>query len=365
MIQLMRKDTPCHGIKVPCVVQSNEQSTLGVSSMNSNILGIDIAKQVFQIHWVDQETGEIHSDKVKRKNFINYFANQQPSMIGMEACGGAHHWGRLFEKIGHTVKLLPAKKVKPFVFGNKNDVVDARAIWTEMQQPGMKFIVVKTEEQQSILGIHRMRELLVKHRTAQINSMRGLLTEFGLVMPKGKKSFKEKLPDCLAKLDENVPSVFMQALQLQVERLSDLDDDIKQLEKQIQSWFRHNDDCQRIAKVPGIGPLTATALIASMGDASAFKSSREFAAWIGMVPRQTGTGGRVQLHGISKRGDVYLRTLLIHGARSVMSHSKEKSEWLASLQARRPKNVVTVALANKIARTIWALVANQTEYQPC
>lgn len=365
MIRLTRKDTPCHGIKVPNMVQFSEQSTLGVSNMNSNVFGVDIAKQVFQIHWVDQETGEIHSDKVKRKDFVQYFANQQPSMIGMEACGGAHHWGRLFKEMGHTVKLLPAKKVKPFVYGNKNDVVDARAIWTAMQQPDMKFIAVKTEEQQAILSIHRMRELLVKHRTAQINSIRGLLTEFGLVMPKGKQAFKEKLPDCLAKLEEDTPSAFMCALQVQVERLTQLDEDIKQLEKQIQSWFKHDEDCQRIAKVPGIGPLTATALIASMGDASAFKSSREFAAWVGMVPRQTGTGGRVHLHGISKRGDVYLRTLLIHGARAVMTHSKEKSEWLVSLQARRPKNVVTVALASKIARTVWALVANQTEYQPC
>ncbi|MCG9682878.1 IS110 family transposase [Vibrio sp. Isolate23] len=326
--------------------------------MDSNVFGIDIAKQVFQIHWVDQETGEIHLDKVKRKDFVQYFANQQPSMTGIETCGGAHHWGRLFEKMGHTVKLLPAKKVKPFVVGNKNDVVDARAIWTAMQQPDMKFIA----EQQAILGAHRMQELLVKHRTAQINSIRGLLTEFGLVMPKGKQAFKEQLPDCLTQLEDRAPRVFMCALQVQVERLAQLDDDIKQLEKQIQSWFKHNEDCQRIAKVPGIGPLTATALIASMGDVSAFKSSREFAAWIGMVPRQTGTGGRVHLHGISKRGDVYLRTLLIHGERAVMSHSKEKSEWLVSLPLRRPKNVVTVALANKIARTVWALVANQTSH---
>lgn len=179
--------------------------------MNTNVFGIDIAKLVFQIHWVDRETGEIHSDKVRRKDFVKYFANQQSSMIGMEACGGAHHWGRLFEKMGHSVKLLPANKVKPFVVGNKNDIVDARAIWTAMQQPGMKFIAVKTEEQQSILGIHRMRELLVKHRTAQSNSIRGLLTEFGLVMPKGKKAFKERLPDCLAKLDGRVPNVFMHA----------------------------------------------------------------------------------------------------------------------------------------------------------
>lgn len=267
--------------------------------------------------------------------------------------------------MGHTVKLLPATKVKPFVFGNKNDVVDARAIWTAMQQPAMKFISIKTEERQAILGIHRMRELLVKHRTAKINSIRGLLTEFGLVMPKGKQALKERLPDCFAKLEEDAPSAFMCALQVQVKRLALLDEDIKQLEKQIQSWFKHNEDCQRIAKIPGVGPLTETTLIASMGDASAFKSSREFAAWIGMVPRQTGTGGRVQLHGISKRGDVYLRKFLIHGARAVISHNKQKSEWLLSLQARRPRNVVAFALANKIARTAWALVANQAEYQPC
>ena len=333
--------------------------------MNSKIFGIDIAKQVFQIHWVDEKTGEIHSDKVQRQKFLSYFQNQQSSQIAMEACGGAHHWGRRLQAMGHKVLLLPARKVKPFVTGNKNDIADARAIWTAMQQPDMKYVAVKNKEQQAILGLHRMREQLVKFRTAQVNGLRGLLAEFGEVLPKGLSAFQKTLPDALAKLEQQVPQVFMQALVVQSTRIKELSKEIKQLEKQLQSWFQTNEDCQRIAPIPGIGPLTATALVAAMGDPNAYKSGREFAAWLGMVPRQTGTGGRVHLHGISKRGDKYLRTLLIHGARSALCHCKELAQWIIDMQSRRPHNVVTVALANKTARTVWALLAHKSDYNPC
>lgn len=331
--------------------------------MKRNVFGVDIAKQVFQIHWVDTDTGEMHSEQVKRAGFLPWFANQPDSDIGMEACGGAHHWARRLIAMGHTVSLLPARQVKPFITGNKNDVADARGIWTAMQQPGMKTVAVKTEDQQAVLSLHRMREQLVKFRTSQINGLRGLLAEFGEVMPKGRAALKQQLPDCFARLSERVPVFLLESLREQWSRIHELDSEIKQLEKRLQEWLKQNEAGQRIAKVPGVGLLTATALIATMGDPKTFHSGREFAAWLGLVPRQTGTGGRIQLHGISKRGDTYLRTLLIHGARSVMAHSKQSDNWLARLQQRRPNNVALVAQANKMARTVWALLAHGRDYQ--
>lgn len=331
--------------------------------MKRNVFGIDIAKQVFQIHWVDGSTGEVHSEQVKRAVFLEWFSNKSCSEIGMEACGGAHHWARHLIAMGHEVKLLPARHVKPFVVGNKNDVADARGIWTAMQQPGMKTVAVKTESQQAILSLHRMREQLVKFRTAQINGLRGLLAEFGEVAPKGRAALKAALPGCFARLAEQVPAFLMESLRDQWSRINQLDTEIKGLEKHLQDWLKQDEACQRVAAVPGVGLLTATALVATMGDPATFKSGREFAAWLGLVPRQTGSGGRVQLHGISKRGDTYLRTLLIHGARSVMNHNTQPDNWLGRLKQRRPANVALVAQANKTARTVWALLAHGRDYQ--
>lgn len=332
--------------------------------MQSSIFGVDLAKQVFQIHWVDTETGETHSKQVKRAKFLQQFANINPCVIGMEACGGAHHWSRQLASMGHSIRLLPACKVKPFVVGNKNDIADARAIWTAMQQPDMKFVAIKTEEQQAILAIHRMREQLVTFRTAQINGLRGLLTEFGEVLPLGRAALKDKLPACLARLDERLPKMLMDSFHNQWQRICNIDDEVKFIEQQLKAWFNQDAACQRAAQVPGIGVLTATALVASMGDPKSFKSGREFSAWLGIVPRQTGTGGRINLHGISKRGDGYLRKLLVHGARSVMSHSKDKNNWLIKLASRRPKNVAIIAQANKTARIVWALLAHERDYEP-
>jgi len=331
--------------------------------MKRNVFGIDIAKLVFQIHWVDTGTGEMHSEQVKRGRFLEWFSKKPSSQIGIEACSGAHHWARQLIGMGHDVKLLPAHRVKPFVVGNKNDVADARGIWTALQQPGMKTVAVKTESQQAVLSLHRMREQLVKFRTAQINGLRGLLAEFGEVAPKGRAALKNQLPDCLARLCDQVPTFLMDSLREQWARISQLDVEIRGLEKRLQDWLKQDEACQRVAKVPGVGLLTATALVATMSDPKTFKSGREFAAWLGLVPRQTGTGGRVQLHGISKRGDIYLRTLLIHGARSVMNHNKQPDNWLARLQQRRPNNVALVAQANKTARTVWALLAHGRDYQ--
>ena len=331
--------------------------------MKRSVFGVDIAKEIFQVHWVDTQTGEIHSERVKRSKFLTFFSNREAALIAMEACGGSHHWARQLKAMGHEVRLLAGHKVKPFVVGNKNDMVDAKAIWTAVQQPGMRFVAIKSEEQQAVLGLHRMREQLVKFRTAQINAVRGLLTEFGVVMPKSRSAFHAKVAESLAEIAEQVPAFFIESLRERVAHIRKLDDDIKALERQLQQWFKSNEQSQRIAKIPGIGVLSATALVATIGDAKQFKHGRELAAWLGLVPKQTGSGGRVKLHGISKRGDTYVRTLLIHGARAVLTHCKQPNSWLQSLLSRRPKNVVLAAQANKMARVVWALLAHETEYK--
>ena len=333
--------------------------------MNRIVVGVDIAKRVFQLHWVEPETGEIVALQLKREKFLEHFANRSKCLIGMEACGGSQHWARSLQQLGHEVRLLSARMVKPFVGGgNKNDAADARAIWTAMQQPGIKAVAVKSEEQQAVLALHRMREQLVKFRTAQINGLRGLLTEYGEVMPQGRAGIKRDIPGALGRLSDRLPAIVIDALREQYARVGELDEQISQIERRLRQWQSEDLAAQRIAAIPGVGLLSATAAVATMGDAKAFKSGREFAAWLGLVPQQTGTGGRVRLLGISKRGDKYLRTLLIHGARSVLTNSKSPPEWLTELTKRRPKNVAVVAMANKMARTIWALLAHERAYQP-
>jgi transposase len=332
-------------------------------NISKAVVGVDIAKKVFQVHGMDQETGEIVSVQVKRAKFLEHFANRAPCRIGMEACGGSQHWARKLVSLGHQVKLMPAKAVRPFVGGHKNDVNDARAIWTAMQQPHVKAVAVKTEEQQAILALHRMRQQLVKFRTAQINGLRGLLTEYGEVMTQGKAGIKKGIAEALGRLTDRLPAMVIDTLREQWERIGTLDEQIGEIERRLKVWQKVDKGCQRIADIPGVGLLTATAAVAAMGDAKAFKSGREFAAWIGLVPRQTGTGGRIRLLGISKRGDTYLRTLLIHGARSVLTHAKKPDQWITQLRQRRPLNVAVVALANKMARTIWALLAHERTYQ--
>ena len=331
--------------------------------MNRIVVGVDVAKRVFQLHWVEPQTGEIVALQLKRERFLEHFANRPKCLIGMEACGGSQHWARSLQKLGHEVRVLSARMVKPFVGGNKNDAADARAIWTAVQQPGIKAVAVKTEEQQAVLALHRMREQLVKFRTAQINGLRGLLSEYGEVMPQGRAGMKRDIPGALGRLADRLPTIVIETLREQYARVSQLDEQIAQIERRLRQWQSQDSAVQRIAQIPGVGLLSATAAMAIMGDAKAFKSGREFAAWLGLVPGQTGTGGRVRLLGISKRGDKYLRTLLIHGARAVLTHSKSPPQWLTELVKRRPKNVAVVAMANKIARTIWALTAHERAYQ--
>lgn len=325
-------------------------------------VGVDIAKQVFQVHWVDPETGEVVSRQIRRAAFLEHFANRAPCLIGMEACGGAQHWARRLGEMGHQVRLMPGKAVKAFVSGNKNDVADARAIWTALQQPGVRSVSVKSEAQQAVLALHRMRQQLVRFRTMQINGLRGLLTEYGEVMAVGRAALNRAMAGVLARLSERLPAMLVDTLREQWQRLDVLDGQIAQIERRLLAWMKQERACRQIAEIPGVGLLTATAAVATMGDPKTFSSGREFAAWLGLVPRQSGTGGKLRLHGISKRGDVYLRTLLIHGARSVLARTKEPVPWIEQLRRRRPDNVVAVALANKLARTIWALLAHGRIY---
>ena len=331
--------------------------------MNCTIIGLDLAKRVFQLHWVNMETGEIFRRQLKRQQVAEFFANREACIIAMEACGSAHYWGRKFTSQGHTVRLIAAQFVRPFVKSNKTDAADAQAIWEAAQRPDMKFVALKTEEQQSVLTLHRMREQLVKIRTMQINQLRGLLYEFGVDLPQGRQKGMARVTEEVAKLEGRVSALVIDTIRLQIQRIKTLDQDIDGIERKLLLWKKEDEASQKLMNIPGVGLLTATAAVATMGDAKTFKSGREFEAFLGLVPRQSGTGGRVKLLGISKRGDVYLRTLLIHGARSVIQHQKQNAPWLEKLLLRKPRNVVAVALANKMARTIWALLAYDRTFE--
>lgn len=331
--------------------------------MKVTIFGLDLAKRVFQLHWVDMETGEICRRQLKRNEMAEFFANRAPAVIATEACGSAHYWARKFAALGHEVRLIAAQFVRPFVKSNKTDVADAQAIWEAAQRPGMKFVAIKSEGQQGVLTLHRMREQLVKIRTMQGNQLRGLLYEFGADLPAGRQKGMERIPDELAKLEETLPAMVLDTIREQVKRIEALSQDIGGIEKKLAVWKKEDKAARALMEIPGVGLLTATAAVATIGDARHFKSGREFAAFVGLVPRQSGTGGRVKLLGISKRGDTYLRTLLIHGARSVATRSKTRDPWLDGLLARRPFNAAVVAQANKMARTIWALLAHERTYQ--
>jgi transposase len=331
--------------------------------MNATTYGLDVAKRVFQLYWVDALSGEIVNRRFGREELIGFLAQRPAGRVALEACGSGHWWARKIEALGHEVVLLHAKFIRPFVQTNKTDAADARAIWTAAQQPGMRTVAAKTEDQQAMLSVHRMRAQLVKFRTMQINQLRGLLYEFGATFRAGRLAGLCEIRARMAELEEALPGELLRSLQDQLQRIDGLQSDIKTLEKRIGAWNKQEAACRAIANVPGIGQLTATALVATMGQAHAFKSGREFAAFLGLVPRQSGTGGKVRLGSISKRGDPYLRTLLIHGARSVMCRATAPSAWLTQVQARRPANVAAVALANKMARTAWAILAHDRAYQ--
>lgn len=339
------------------------------STMNVTTYGLDLAKRVFQVHWVEPDTGELKRKTLSRAEVAAFFARRAPGIVAMESCGSAHHWGRVLIGLGHEVRLIAAQFVRPFVKTNKTDAADAEAIWEAAQRPGMRFVALKSEEQQAVLSLHRMRAQLVKIRGMQTYQVRSLLYEFGVVTRQGFAALRVKAAAVLGQSEDcPVPELLRVELLSQLEGLQRLTERIEALERRIGSWQRREADCERLAAIPGVGRLTATAVVATVADARSFRSGREFAAFLGLVPRQSGTGGRVKMLGISKRGDPYLRTLLIHGARSVLLSQSRADRvmdpWLKAVLARRPKNVAIVALANKMARTIWALLAHDRRFDP-
>jgi transposase len=334
---------------------------------NITTVGLDLAKSVFQLHGVDERGKTVLRKTLKRAEVMSFFARLTPCVVGMEACGGAHFWARKLSELGHTVKLMAPQFVKPYVKSNKNDARDAEAICEAVARPNMRFVPIKNVEQQSLLAVHRVRQGFVSARTAQSNQLRGLLSEFGIVMPKGITTLERRMPEILADAENGLPGSSRELFARLYAHFKELSRQVHELEQQIKAWHRENMASRRLEAIPGIGPLSASALAASIGDAKAFKNGRQLAAWLGLVPRQNSSGGRERLLGISKRGDTYLRTLLIHGARSVLlrlkRHADQAEGWLARLVARRNPNVAAVALANKNARIIWALLAHDRDYQ--
>jgi transposase len=356
-----------YGIEVPKWKLRYPLTRDEATEMKITTTGIDLAKSVFQVHGVDERDKAVLKKQLKRGQVMAFFANLPPCLIGMEACGSAHHWARQLQTLGHTVKLMAPQYVKPYVKTNKHDAADAEAICEAVGRPNMRFVPIKTVEQQAILAVHRARQGLVKARTAQANQMRGLLAEFGLVLPQGISHIGKRLPELLEDADNGLPGSLRQLLARLQGHWHQLDRQVVELEREIQRWHKDSAASQRLAAQPGLGALSASALVATVGDGRSFTNGRQVAAWLGLVPKQASSGGKPTLLGMSKRGDSYLRTLLIHGARSVLQqvarHPERADPWLKQLLARRPKNVVAVALANKNARIAWALLAHGREYQ--
>jgi transposase len=335
--------------------------------MKITTVGIDLAKNVFQVHGVNEFGKAVLKKQLKREQMAAFFANMPPTLIGMEACGSAHHWARKLRSMGHNVKLMAPQFVKPYVKTNKNDAADAEAICEAVTRSNMRFVPIKSVEQQAVLSLHRVRQGFVRERTAQANQIRGLLSEFGLVIPQGIAHIAQRVPELIEDASNELPGQFRLLIQRLLDHLKELSRQAAEIEAQIQAWHRQSDLSRKLEKIPGIGPITASALVATIGDAKNFDNGRQVAAWLGLVPRQHSSGGKSNLLGISKRGDCYLRTLLIHGARSAILASKRKAEqtgWLYELLQRRNHNVAAVALANKNARTVWALLAHDREFRP-
>ena len=334
--------------------------------MNVTTIGIDLAKSVFQVHGVDKDGKTVFQKRLRRSKVLEFFVQLPPCLIGMEACSSAHYWARKLREQDHEVKLMAPQFVKPYVKANKTDAADAEAICEAVTRPTMRFVPIKSVDQHGVLSLHRARSGFVKSRTAQANQIRGLLGEFGIVLPQGISHVAGRLPDIIEDADNELPIVFRELLLRLRSHLLELNRQIQELENQIDAWHKNNEDSQRLANIPGVGVLTASALVASIGDARCFKNGRELAAWLGLVPRQHSSGGKPLLLGISKRGDAYLRTLMVHGARSAVRVAANKQtptdSWTNGLSTRRHMNVVSVARANKNARIVWALLAHNRDY---
>lgn len=330
-------------------------------------IGIDIAKNVFQVHGIDVEGSVVVRRQLRRGQMMAFFRKLSPCLVGIEACATAHHWARQLIELGHEVKLMPPHYVKPYVKRSKNDATDAAAICEAVTRPSMRFVSVKSLDQQAVLVLHRSRELLVRQRTMLINAIRAHMAEFGLIAPAGVPRVKELLAVIADEEDSRLPSVARTCLKGLVRQFLSLEKEIIAIERRIRRWHRSNEVSQRLETIPGIGPIIASALTATITNPEVFKSGRELAAWIGLVPRQSSTGGKQRLGKISKQGDQYLRWLLIAGAMSVVHHAKRRGQsnlpWLADIIDRKPTKVAAVALANKNARIVWALLRYGETYR--
>jgi transposase len=329
--------------------------------------GIDIAKLVFQIHCVNAKSGEtVMVKKLARHDMLRFFANKPPMLIGIEACGGAHYWARELTKLGHTVKLMTPQYVAPYRRGGKNDANDAEAICEAVARPNMRFVAVKSESQQAVLVMHRMRDQLVHERTALMNQIRSYLHEFGIVIAQGRAPLAKIFP--IIHEDTQLPLLLRQSIAELADRLADLERRIQILDQRISAWSKQDNTAKALLTLCGVGPVTASAAVATAGNVSVFKNGREFAAWLGLVPKQNSSGGKSKLGAITKRGDRYLRTLLVQGARVVMIAAQKAKltqkdnpmfDWIYKLLERRPSNVVAVAIAAKQARMLWAIMKKQ------
>ena len=328
-------------------------------------IGLDLAKHVFQVHGVDAAGATVLRKQVRRGQMLGFFARLPRCLVGMEACATAHYWARELRALGHEVRLMPAQYVKAYVKRNKNDAADAEAICEAVRRPTMRFVPVKTAEQQAALLLHRGRERLVRQRTALVNALRGHLAEFGIIAPQGLRKVAGLIAVVRDASDQRLPELARQVLQVLATEIEQLEAGVAAIETQLMAWHKSNPVSQRLATIPGIGPIIATAIASTVVEPSGFASGREFAAWLGLVPRQHSTGGKARLGKISKRGNGYLRRLLINGASANLLRSKATNAdpWIIGLRRRRPSLVVAVALANKTARIAWAVMRREETYR--
>jgi transposase len=329
-------------------------------------VGLDLAKNVFQIHGIDDAGEVVVRKQLRRAQVLGFFAGLSRCVIGLEACATAHHWARELLALGHDVRLMPPNYVKAYIKRNKNDAADAEAICEAVRRPAMRFVPVKTADQQAILMMHRGRALLVRQRTMLVNALRGHLAEFGVIGAKGLHKVEGLMAIVRNGSEKRIPDVARRVLAVIAGQIDDVEAKIVGVEAQLLAWHKSNPTSRRLATIPGIGPIIATAIAATVPDPKVFRSGREFAAWLGLVPRQNSTGGKARLGGISKRGDGYLRRLLVNGAHAALFWSKaaKTDPWLTSLRARKHRLVATVALANKMARIAWAVMSKEEKYRP-
>jgi transposase len=335
--------------------------------MQIRSVGIDLGKTTFHLVALDDNGKVLLKKKFTQKQLIMFTANMQTSLIGMEACGGAHFLGRALRAQGHDVKLIPAQFVKPFVKSNKNDFLDAEAIAEAVDRQNMRFVPIKTDDQLDLQALHRVRDRLIARRTSVINQLRAFLLERGLVFARSPAKLRERMPEILENADEDLTPRMRNLLAMLWNEWKDLELQIEEMNDEVERIASSDAGCMRLRQIPGIGPLVATAIVAAIGNGAAFHKGREFAAWLGIVPRQYSTGGKARLYGISKRGNNYLRKILIHGARAVVLRSKRDriaiGAWMTALEARAPRNVLIVATANKLARIAWAVLSSGQDYR--